>query len=68
LEETDDLLDEIDEILDVEVVATETLKLSDLIRNGSKMNKQAFGAFKTGVGETCALQAAYENAQQLDLV
>lgn len=68
MEVTDTLLDEIDEILDVEVVATETLRLSDLIRNGAKMSPQAVGSWRGPKGETCALSAAYDNAKSLGLV
>lgn len=60
MESSDELLKEIDEILDVEVVATETYSLADAMRDGAQMAPQAIGAWKTSVGETCALQGAYE--------
>jgi Pup-like protein len=68
LDETDALLDEIDEVLEVEVKATETLTLADLIRNGAKQHPQAFGAWTTPQGETCALSAALDGAKSLGLV
>ena len=63
LDETDALLDEIEGILDMEVPVIKALTLSDLMRKGAEMNPQAFGAWVTLDGATCALSAAYTAAK-----
>jgi hypothetical protein len=73
-----ELLDDIDDILESNSVEDakfvleglddiKPLTLADLIREGSQMNGQAFGAFVVGEG-TCALGAAYKAAEARGLV
>lgn len=68
LADIDALVQDIDEVLDVEVEASATLKLSDLIRLGAKEHPQAIGQWYGEQGETCALSAAYDGAKKLGLV
>lgn len=66
LNATDALLDEIDEVL--EVAEPQPQSLADLIRWGAKLNPQCIGNWTGQQGETCALQAALQGAQDRELI
>jgi hypothetical protein len=67
LSNTDALLDEVEEILEVPAPDMPTLTLGDLIRLGSQTGEQAFGRWKTEQGETCALQGAADALEAMGL-
>lgn len=70
VEDSEKLLDEIDELLEVELEEKKKEpSLADLMREGAALaDGQAFGSFVTEDNKVCALGAAYLAARQRGMV